>query len=91
MSSAREILYRHPAAIALALSACQKKSAADFISAGDSAVQAQKLEEAEGDYKQALDVAANDSRPHAALRQSLRLEHKQALAQTEFMRVHRMR
>lgn len=75
------------AAIALALSACHKKSAADFISAGDSAVQAQKLEEAEGDYKQAIDVAPNDPRPHAALGNLYVLERKQAVAQTEFMRV----
>jgi tetratricopeptide (TPR) repeat protein len=75
------------AAIALALSACHKQSADDFISAGDSAVQAQKLDEAEGDYKQAIDLAPNDARPHAALGNLDLLEHKQAAAQTEFMRV----
>jgi tetratricopeptide (TPR) repeat protein len=74
------------AAIGLSLSACHKQSAADFISAGDSAVQAQKLEEAEGDYKQAIDSAPNDARPHAALGNLYVLEKKQAAAQTEFMR-----
>jgi tetratricopeptide (TPR) repeat protein len=74
-------------AIALALSACHKQSADDFISAGDSAVQAQKLDEAEGDYKQAIDLAPNDARPHAALGNLDLLEHKQAAAQAEFMRV----
>src|ERR1039457_898868 len=75
------------AAIALTLSACHKKSADDYISAGDSAVQAQKLDEAEGDYKQAVDLAPNDPRPHAALGNLYVLDHKQAAAQTEFMRV----
>jgi tetratricopeptide (TPR) repeat protein len=75
------------AAIALALSGCHKKSADDYISAGDSAVQAQKLDEAEGDYKQAVDLAPNDARPHAALGNLYLLEHKDAAAQGEFMRV----
>jgi tetratricopeptide (TPR) repeat protein len=75
------------AAIALTFSACHKQSADDFISAGDSAVQAQKLDEAEGDYKQAIDAAPNDPRPHAALGNLLLLEHKEPAAQAEFMRV----
>ena len=75
------------AAIALTLSACHKKSADDYISAGDSAVQAQKLDEAEGDYKQAIDLAPNDPRPHAALGNLYVLEHKAPAAQAEFMRV----
>lgn len=74
-------------AIALALSGCHKKSVDDYISAGDSAVQAQKLDEAEGDYKQAIDLAPNDPRPHAALGNLYLLQHKQAAAQAEFMRV----
>ena len=74
-------------AIALALSACNKKSAADYLSAGDSAVQAQKLDEAEGDYKQATDLAPNDPRPHAALGNLYLLERKAPAAQAEFMRV----
>jgi len=75
------------AAFALALSGCHGKSADDYISAGDTAVQAQKLEEAEGDYKQAVDIAPNDARPHASLGNLYVLEHKDAPAQTEFMRV----
>ena len=75
------------AAFALALSGCHNKSADDFISAGDAAVQAQKLDEAEGDYKQAVDTAPNDPRPHASLGNLYVLEHKDAPAQTEFMRV----
>lgn len=75
------------AAIALTLSACHKQSADDFIAAGDSAIPAQKLDEAEGDYKQAIDLAPNDARPHAALGNLYLLEHKQAAAQAEFMRV----
>jgi tetratricopeptide (TPR) repeat protein len=75
------------AAIALALSGCHKKSADDYISAGDSATQGQKLDEAEGDYKQAIDAAPNDPRAHAALGNLYLLEHKDAAAQGEFMRV----
>lgn len=75
------------AAVALTLSACHKKSADDFISAGDSAIQDQKLDEAEGDYKQAVDLAPNDPRTHAALANLYLLEHKDPAAQSEFMRV----
>ena len=59
----------------------------DFISAGDSAVQAQKLDEAEGDYKQAVDLAPNDAGAHAALANLYLLEHKDSAAQAEYMRV----
>jgi tetratricopeptide (TPR) repeat protein len=74
-------------AIALALSGCHKQTADDFISAGDSAVQAQKLDEAEGDYKQAVDLAPNDTGAHAALANLYLLEHKEQAAQAEYMRV----
>src|SRR5271170_5514606 len=75
------------ATIALTFSACHKQSADDFISAGDSAEQAQKLDEAEGDYKQAVDLAPNDPRAHAALGNLYLLEHKDPAAQAEYMRV----
>ncbi len=75
------------AAIALALSGCHKQTSSDFVVAGDSAVQAQKLDEAEGDYKQAIDLAPNDAGPHAALGNLYLLEHKDPAAQAEFMRV----
>ncbi len=75
------------AAIALTFSACHKKSADDYVSAGDSATEAQKLDEAEGDYKQAVDLAPNDARAHAALGNLYLLEHKDSAAQAEFMRV----
>jgi len=75
------------AAIALTFSGCHKQTADDFISAGDSAVQAQKLDEAEGDYKQAVDLAPNDAGAHAALANLYLLEHKDPAAQAEFMRV----
>lgn len=75
------------AALALALYGCHKQTADDFISAGDSAVQAQKLDEAEGDYKQAVDLAPNDPRTHSALANLYLLEHKEPAAQAEFMRV----
>ena len=48
---------------------------------------AQKLDEAEGDYKQAIDLAPNDARPHAALGNLYLLEHKDPAAQAEFMRM----
>jgi tetratricopeptide (TPR) repeat protein len=75
------------AAIALALIGCHKQSVEDFISAGDSAAKAQKFDEAEGDYKQAVDVAPSDARPHFALGKLYLLEHKPPLAQSEFQRV----
>jgi tetratricopeptide (TPR) repeat protein len=74
-------------AIALALSGCHKQTADDFISAGDSAVQSQKLDEAEGDYKQAVDLSPNDAGAHAALANLYLLEHKDPAAQNEFRRV----
>jgi tetratricopeptide (TPR) repeat protein len=73
--------------IALMLSGCHRKSADDYIAAGDSAVQAQKLDEAEGDYKQAGDLAPNDPHPHLALGKLYLMEHKASAAQSEFMRV----
>jgi tetratricopeptide (TPR) repeat protein len=75
------------AAIALALTGCHKQSADDFISAGDNAAKAQKFDEAEGDYKQAIDVAPNDPKPHFALGNLYLSEHKEPAAQAEFMRV----
>jgi tetratricopeptide (TPR) repeat protein len=75
------------AALAFALFACHGKSADSYISAGDSAVQAQKFDEAEGDYKQAIDLAPNDPHPHMALGNLYLTEHKPPLAQAEFMRV----
>ena len=73
--------------ITLAFSGCHRKSVDDYISAGDSAVQAQKLDEAEGDYKQGADLAPNDPRPHLALGKLYLIEHKVPVAQSEFMRV----
>jgi tetratricopeptide (TPR) repeat protein len=75
------------ATLALVLSACQGKSAASYVSAGDDAVKAQKFDEAEGDYKQAIDLAPNDSNPHMALGNLYVQENKPPLAQAEFMRV----
>ena len=74
------------AALAFALAACHGKTADNYISDADSAVQAQKLDEAEGDYKQAIDLAPNDARPHMALGNLYLTEHKPPLAQAEFMR-----
>ena len=75
------------AALALSLAGCHKQTADDFISAGDSAVQAQKLDEAEGDYKQATDLEPNNAGAHAALANLYILEHKDSAAQAEYMRV----
>ncbi len=73
--------------IALALSGCHNKTSQDFVAAGDSALNSQKLDEAEGDYKQAVDLAPSDPRPHTALGNLYILEHKPAAAQPEYMRV----
>jgi tetratricopeptide (TPR) repeat protein len=74
------------AAIALALIGCHKQSADDLIAKGDSAAKAQQFDEAEGDYKQAVDLAPNDARPHFALGKLYLSEHKEQQAQSEFQR-----
>jgi len=74
------------AVIIIVLAGCHKQTADDFISAGDSAVKAQKLDEAEGNYKQAADIAPNDPRPHFSLGNLYLTENKPQQAQNEFMR-----
>ena len=75
------------AAIVTALIGCHKQTADDFISKGDSAAKAQRFDEAEGDYKQAIDLAPNDARPHFALGNLYLSQHKEPQAQSEFQRV----
>ena len=82
----RAMLVVTVAALALTASACHGKTADGYLSDGDSAVKAQKFDEAEGDYKQAADLAPNDARPHLALGSLFLTENKPQLAQAEFMR-----
>src|SRR5271155_3472404 len=75
------------ACFALSLSGCRGKSAEDYVSAGDAAVAAQKLDEAEGDYKQAISLAPDDPHGYAALGNLYVLESKAGPAQIQFMKV----
>lgn len=75
------------AAMTVLLAGCHGKTAADFVSEGDQAVAAQKFDAAEGNYKQAVEMAPTDPRPHIALGNLYVVEHKPAQAQPEFMKV----
>lgn len=74
-------------AVSLLISACHRKSADDYLAAGDQAMQATKLAEAEQDYQEAVKLAPNDVRTHIALGNLYIFEHKQGPAQLEFMKV----
>ncbi len=73
-------------AISLA-SGCHHKSADDYLQAGDAALQANKLADAEQQYSEAAKVAPNDPRVHVALGNLYVYEHKPQPAQVEYMKV----
>src|SRR5690349_21649565 len=75
------------AALAITLAGCHGKTAADFVSEGDANLAAQKLDAAEGNYKQAIQMAPNDPHPHIALGNLYVVEHRSTQAQPEFMKV----
>ena len=80
-------LFLLPLALAVLLSVgCNRKGAADYLTAGDQAMQNTRLAEAENDYQQAAKIAPNDARPHLALGSLYIFEHKPPQAESELMK-----
>jgi tetratricopeptide (TPR) repeat protein len=72
--------------MALLITGCHPKTAEDDMAAGDRAVQAGKLPEAEADYQSAVSAAPSNPRPHVALGKVYVLEQKNDPAELEFMK-----
>ena len=70
----------------IAVAGCHPKTADDDMAAGDQAVQANKLPDAEADYQSAVTSAPSDPRPHVALGKVYLLEQKNDPAELEFMK-----
>jgi tetratricopeptide (TPR) repeat protein len=70
----------------IAIAGCHPKTADDDMAAGDQAVQANKLPDAEADYQSAVASAPSDPRPHVALGKVYLLEQKNDPAELEFMK-----
>jgi tetratricopeptide (TPR) repeat protein len=68
------------------MAGCHPKKASDDMAAGDQAVQAGKLPEAEADYQAAVSAAPGDPRPHVALGKVYLKEQKTDPAELEFMK-----
>jgi tetratricopeptide (TPR) repeat protein len=69
------------------VSGCHRESVDDYLASGDSAMQANKLPDAEHDYSEAVKSAPNDPRVHVALGNLYTFEHKPQPAQVEYMKV----
>ena len=69
------------------VSGCHRESVDDYLASGDSAMQANKLPDAEHDYSEAAKSAPNDPRVHVALGNLYTFEHKPQPAQVEYMKV----
>jgi tetratricopeptide (TPR) repeat protein len=74
-------------AAAMLAEGCQHQSVDNLLQAGDAALQATNLAEAEKDYTEAAKQAPKDSRVHIALGNLYVFEHKPDQAQLEFMKV----
>jgi len=74
-------------AMLLLAGGCSHKSAGDYLQAGDQAMQATRLADAENDYQSAIKTAPNDPRPHLALGNLYLFEQKPGPAELEFMKV----
>ncbi|HEX4209347.1 MAG TPA: tetratricopeptide repeat protein [Candidatus Binataceae bacterium] len=70
----------------VAIAGCHAKTADDDMAAGDQAVQAHKLSDAEADYQSAISSSPSDPRPHLALGKVYLLEQKNDPAELEFMK-----
>ncbi|MGO9452646.1 MAG: tetratricopeptide repeat protein [Candidatus Binataceae bacterium] len=70
-----------------AISGCHRKSVDDYLQAGDTAMQSNKLADAEQSYSEAEKLAPDDPRVHVALGNLYVFEHKPQPAQTEYMKV----
>ena len=62
---------------------CDRKSVDDYLRAGDQAMQSDRLNEAESDYRQAAQIAPDDARPHLVLADLYILEVKAPQAEAE--------
>lgn len=65
---------------------CSHKSVEDYLTAGDQAMQSDRLAEAESDYQQAAQIAPNEARPHLVLADLYILELKAPQAAAESMK-----
>jgi tetratricopeptide (TPR) repeat protein len=70
----------------LTVAGCHHRSVEDSLAAGDQAMQANKLGDAETDYQDAASSAPNDPRPLVALGNLYIFEQKPAQAQTELLK-----
>jgi tetratricopeptide (TPR) repeat protein len=70
----------------LAVAGCHHRSVEDSLAAGDQAMQANKLGDAETAYQDAASNAPNDARPLVALGNLYAFEQKPAQAQTELLK-----
>ncbi len=76
------------AVLAIVLAAgCSHKGVDDYLQAGDTAMQSNKISDAEKDYADAEKLAPNDPRVHVAMGNLYVFEHKPGPAQVEFMKV----
>jgi tetratricopeptide (TPR) repeat protein len=66
---------------------CHRESVDEYLASGDSAMQANKLADAEHAYSEAAKAAPNDARVHVALGNLYTFEHKPQPAQVEYMKV----
>ena len=73
-------------ALALLTAGCQRKSADDYLAAGDQALQHDQLATAEQNYNSAVKIAPSDPRIHIALGNLYVAEHNADAAKQEFMR-----
>src|SRR5262245_9185062 len=87
VSMPRAIIIIGAALFLSSLFGCHRKSADDYLQAGDAAMQASKLADAEAAYNEAVKVAPDDPRVHIALGNLYVFEHKPQQAQVEFMKV----
>jgi len=74
------------AVMIIAIAGCHPKTAEEDMAAGDQAVQANKLPDAQADYQAAISTAPNDPRPYVALGKVYLLEQKSDPAELEFMK-----
>jgi Tfp pilus assembly protein PilF len=72
--------------VALLIGGCSRRTASDYLAAGEEAMHNTRLAEAEGDYQQAIKMAPSDPRPHLALGNLYIFEHKPAQAQSELIK-----
>jgi len=72
--------------IAVWTAGCETKSAADYLAAGDQALQHNEPATAEQNYSSAAKLAPNDPRTHVALANLYIFEHNADAAKQEFMR-----